>query len=77
LKLRPVPDGIYFPSPVGECMEDFSKREMATIAVGILIIVALTVWATFAVMPYLFPTNLSDPLTKAGGLKIEPQLQVK
>jgi hypothetical protein len=45
-------------------MDDFSKREMAPIAVGVLIIVALTVWATFAVMPYLFPTNLSDPLTK-------------
>jgi hypothetical protein len=58
-------------------MADFSKREMSAIAVGILIIVTLTVWATFAVMPYLFPSNLSDPLTKAGGLKIEPQLQVK
>jgi hypothetical protein len=58
-------------------MDDFSKREMSAIAVGILIIVTLTVWATFAVMPYLFPSNLSDPLTKAGGLKTEPQLQVK
>jgi hypothetical protein len=58
-------------------MDDFSKREMAIIAVGIVIIVALAVWATFAVMPYLFPSNLSDPLTKAGGLKTEPQLQVK
>jgi hypothetical protein len=58
-------------------MADFSKREMSAIAVGILIIVTLTVWATFAVMPYLFPSNLSDPLTKAGGLKTEPQLQVK
>jgi hypothetical protein len=50
-------------------MDDFSKREMATIAVGILIIVALTVWATFAVMPYLFPTNLSDPLTRRAASK--------
>jgi hypothetical protein len=58
-------------------MDDFSKREMATIAVGILIIVGLTVWATFAVMPYLFSSDLSDPLGKAGGLKPEQMTHVK
>jgi hypothetical protein len=55
-------------------MDDFSKREMAIIAVGIVMIVALTVWATFAVMPYLFPSNLTDPLAKAGGLKPEQMI---
>jgi hypothetical protein len=74
LNLRPVPGRNYFPSPIRVCMDDFSKREMAIIAVGIVMIVALTVWATFAVMPYLFPSNLTDPLAKAGGLKPEQMI---
>jgi hypothetical protein len=45
---------------------------------AIVIIVPLTVWLTFAALDhFLILSDLNDPLTKAGGLKTEPQLQVK
>jgi hypothetical protein len=39
-------------------MDDFSKRDLMTIIIGVLVIGALSVWATFAVMPYFFPAMI-------------------
>jgi hypothetical protein len=59
-------------------MDDFSKRDIFVVMAAIVIIVPLTVWLTFAALDhFLILSDLNDPLTKAGGLKTEPQLQVK
>jgi hypothetical protein len=58
-------------------MGDFSRREVAMMVVGLLVFVALTVWTTFRIMPYLFPRDASDPLVKSDGLKTEQTIQTK
>ena len=50
-------------------MADFTKREVAIIAAGILIATVLIVVATWFLVGIIAPSDPRDPLTKAGGLK--------
>jgi hypothetical protein len=59
-------------------VENLSKRGMVALAFGVVIIVALTIWATVSVIDdFVLVRNPSDPLVKAGGLKPEQKIQNK
>jgi hypothetical protein len=46
------------------------------VCVGTVVVVALTIWATVAVLSH-FVLNSGDPLAKAGGLKPEQTIEHK
>jgi hypothetical protein len=52
-------------------MGDFTKRDVLTIIIGMIVAGVLTVWATVTAINYFAPRNPDDPLTKAGGLRPE------
>jgi len=58
-------------------MADFTKREVAIIAAGILIATVLIVVATWFLVGIIAPADSRDPLTKAGGLKSDQDIRKK
>jgi hypothetical protein len=49
-------------------MDQYTKRELATLVVGMFIAAVLTLLATYYTIQF-FVADPNDPLTKAGGLK--------
>ena len=58
-------------------MADFTKRDVAIIAAGIIVATVLTVIATWLLVGIIAPTDPRDPLTKAGGLKSDQDIRKK
>jgi hypothetical protein len=55
-------------------MDNLSKRDLAALAVGAVVIVVLSIWATITVIDkYVLVRDPSDPLVKAGGLNAQQQ----
>jgi hypothetical protein len=57
-------------------MDHYSKRQIVTAVLAVLIIVPLAIWGTLALLDLVIHHDPNDPLTKAGGLK-PSQMQVK
>jgi hypothetical protein len=58
-------------------MFDLSKRELAAIIGTLIIVVAVTAWATVCVIDKYVLGDRDDPLVRAGGLKPEQSIKVK
>jgi hypothetical protein len=56
-------------------MADFTKREVAIIAAGIIIATVLTAVGTWLLVGIVTSTGARDPLNKAGGLKPEQDIR--
>ena len=58
-------------------MADFTTRDVAIIAAGIIVATVLTVIATWFLVGIFAPSDPLDPLTKAGGLKRDQDIRKK
>jgi hypothetical protein len=57
-------------------MEKMTKRGLAMLVFGMIIIVSLTIWGTIDVIEKLV-RDPDDPLVKAGGLRPDQTTQTK
>jgi hypothetical protein len=57
-------------------MENITKRGLAALVIGGIIIVSVTIWGTVTVIDKLV-RDPGDPLAKAGGLKADQTIQAK
>jgi hypothetical protein len=58
-------------------MDDYTKRDAAIIAAGIIIATVLVVVLTWYLVNVFVPSDPRDPQTKAGGLKPEQDIRKK
>jgi hypothetical protein len=58
-------------------MADFTKRDVAIIAAGIIIATVLIVVATWVFVGIISRSDPHDPLTKAGGLSPQQDIRKK
>ena len=63
--------------PRAAMSDDYTKREIAAVICGLLIITALTIWGTIYFLKVVVIGQRDDPLARAGGLKPEQITQPK
>jgi hypothetical protein len=52
-------------------MDEFGRRDIIAIIAAMLVLVALSAWLAVKAAVYFVPHDPSDPLAKAGGLKLD------